>query len=117
VSTPRKDATWRELSLAGIIPDAGNAREYETGSWRTMRPIRDNEACTNCLQCWAYCPDVAMLCIEGNVKGSPIDYRYCKGCGICADVCPVDCIEMVVEGEASDEQRDAAIAAAKEARS
>jgi Pyruvate/2-oxoacid:ferredoxin oxidoreductase delta subunit len=23
------------------------------------------------------------------------DYRYCKGCGICADICPVEAVEMV----------------------
>jgi pyruvate ferredoxin oxidoreductase delta subunit len=26
-----------------------------------------------------------------------IDYAHCKGCGICAKVCPVSCIEMVKE--------------------
>lgn len=26
-----------------------------------------------------------------------IDYDYCKGCGICSNVCPVKAIEMVRE--------------------
>ncbi|MEM0469142.1 MAG: 4Fe-4S binding protein, partial [Pyrobaculum sp.] len=26
-----------------------------------------------------------------------IDYTYCKGCGICSDVCPAKAIEMVQE--------------------
>jgi pyruvate ferredoxin oxidoreductase delta subunit len=28
-----------------------------------------------------------------------IDYNYCKGCGICAEECPVDAIEMKMEVE------------------
>jgi Pyruvate/2-oxoacid:ferredoxin oxidoreductase delta subunit len=31
----------------------------------------------------------------GEVKKIPeIDYEYCKGCSICANECPVKCIEM-----------------------
>ncbi|MFP3162015.1 MAG: 4Fe-4S binding protein, partial [Acidilobus sp.] len=26
-----------------------------------------------------------------------VDYEYCKGCGICAEVCPTHAIEMVPE--------------------
>ncbi|AKB45854.1 Pyruvate:ferredoxin oxidoreductase, delta subunit [Methanosarcina sp. Kolksee] len=25
------------------------------------------------------------------------DYDYCKGCGICANECPADAIEMILE--------------------
>ncbi|MCK5239384.1 MAG: 4Fe-4S binding protein, partial [Candidatus Thorarchaeota archaeon] len=36
--------------------------------------------------------------------GTPhIDYDYCKGCGICSQVCPPKCIEMVRTGEAQKE--------------
>ncbi|NIV44438.1 MAG: hypothetical protein GWN33_09950, partial [Gammaproteobacteria bacterium] len=27
------------------------------------------------------------------------NYDYCKGCGICANECPVDAISMKLEGE------------------
>ena len=30
-------------------------------------------------------------------KMTGFDYQHCKGCGICAKVCPKKCIEMVKE--------------------
>jgi len=91
------DAGWRELPEAGIIPYAGNAEEYNTGDWRTHRPVHDPEKCTNCLICWINCPDSAIIVEDGKFK--EFDYEHCKGCGICAEVCPdkVKAITMVVE--------------------
>jgi 2-oxoacid:acceptor oxidoreductase delta subunit (pyruvate/2-ketoisovalerate family) len=37
--------------------------------------------------CWVYCPDMAIIVEDGRWK--EIDYDHCKGCGICAEVCPV----------------------------
>ncbi len=87
---------WREIPEGGLILEAGNAIQYKTGSWRSQRPIRDEEKCTSCLICWIYCPDSALLVENGKIKG--IDLEHCKGCGICAKECPVDAIEMVKEG-------------------
>lgn len=76
----------------------GSAAQNETGTWRTFRPIVDDEKCTYCMLCWFHCP-------EGCIKRVPdektvrIDYFYCKGDGICSDVCPADAIEMVREVE------------------
>ena len=86
---------WREIPEGGLILEAGNAIQYKTGSWRSQRPIRDEEKCTNCLICWIYCPDSAILVSDGEIKG--IDLEHCKGCGICAKECPVDAIKMVSE--------------------
>ena len=71
-----------------------------TGEWRAKRPIIDLSKCTPCKKqkdtcylCWLYCPD-------GTVKrGIPleIDLQYCKGCGVCAQVCPTKAIRMEVE--------------------
>jgi len=71
-----------------------------TGSWRVERPIIDMSKCTpakrqkaSCHLCWIYCPDgVVTKEIEPQ-----IDLEYCKGCGICAEECPVDAIAMVEE--------------------
>ncbi len=97
----KKQPGWKDIPIGGVILEAGNAVEYETGSWRAMRPIRDEEKCIQCLRCWIYCPDSAILVEEGKVVG--IDLEHCKGCGICAVECPpkVQAITMVLEIEAS----------------
>jgi pyruvate ferredoxin oxidoreductase delta subunit len=64
----------------------------KTGSWRTMKPIFHKDKCVKCLRCWIFCP-------EGTVKKNKdgtirIDMDYCKGCGICANVCKVKAITM-----------------------
>ncbi len=87
--------TWKEIPIGGLIDKAGSAKEYKTGEWRTFKPIRDEKKCINCLICWVYCPDSSILAKDGKMTG--FDYDYCKGCGICASVCPVKCIEMIKE--------------------
>ena len=90
---------WNDLPEGGIMPDAGNSVEYNTGDWRTDRPIWDKDKCISCLICWMFCPDSSIKVEDGKVVG--IDYDHCKGCGICAEECPpkVHAIEMKPEGD------------------
>lgn len=92
-----KQKGWKECLWGGLIDDAGNSVLYKTGDWRSQRPVRDQEKCTDCLQCWIVCPDASIIVEDGKIV--KIDYDYCKGCGICANVCPFDAIEIVQEGE------------------
>ena len=52
--------------------------------------------CFSCDNCYALCPDNAVLKI-GPPGEYVIDLDYCKGCGICVEECPAGAIEMVPE--------------------
>ena len=56
----------------------------------TFEIIADN--CTGCMLCAKYCPEKA---ITGE-KGSPhvIDKNKCVRCGVCADVCKFDAVDV-----------------------
>ncbi len=86
----------------GAIAAGGTMEQLYTGSWRTYRPITDFEKCTNCLLCWAFCPDSAVPVKDGERQAT--DLQYCKGCGICATECPVDAIVMKREDELSEDE-------------
>lgn len=79
----------------------------KTGEWRSSRPVIDESKCLPakqnkpaCFQCWLYCPEAVIS------KTIPIQINldYCKGCGICAKVCPAQAITMVDEVNVSPEQ-------------
>jgi pyruvate ferredoxin oxidoreductase delta subunit len=90
-----KGTGWKDLPIGGMIVEAGNAVRYRTGEWRAFRPEVDKDKCTNCLQCWVYCPDSSIVVKDEQMAGFDVD--HCKGCGICAATCPVSAIAMVSE--------------------
>jgi Pyruvate/2-oxoacid:ferredoxin oxidoreductase delta subunit len=44
--------------------------------------------CNGCLNCYYWCPDVAVHRDSRNGAGLEIDSMHCKGCGICVEECP-----------------------------
>ena len=68
----------------------------DTGSWRTLRPVVDEELCIQCGFCVIYCP---VQCMEMQGEGFIPDLKFCKGCGICANECPKKAIAMIKEGD------------------
>ncbi len=90
--------SWKsdEFPRGAIIPEAGNSHYYSTGGWRSERPHRDDDTCNQCLLCWIFCPDTAVVVRDEKVVDFDLD--HCKGCGICANECPVEAITMSPEG-------------------
>ncbi|MEA1992984.1 MAG: 4Fe-4S binding protein [Euryarchaeota archaeon] len=72
---------------------SGTTLYNKTGSWRSMKPVLDENKCIKCGTCWKFCPNA---CISAT-EYPEFDLEYCKGCGICAEECPVDAIKMVRE--------------------
>ncbi|MGZ5146940.1 MAG: NAD(P)-binding protein [Burkholderiales bacterium] len=52
--------------------------------------------CFECDNCYGVCPDNAVTKL-GPGKRFEFNYDYCKGCGLCAEECPCEAIEMVAE--------------------
>ena len=88
--------TSDQYPRGACIPTGGNSDDYVTGGWRSQRPFRDEDKCTQCLLCWVWCPDTSVVVKDEKVVDFDLD--HCKGCGICAHECPFDAIEMVPEG-------------------
>jgi pyruvate ferredoxin oxidoreductase delta subunit len=83
-------------------PAVGEAGK--TGDWRDSFPKIDREKCLPvrqnkpaCFLCWLYCPEAVI----SKTVPVQIDMEYCKGCGICAEICPARAITMVSEGSLS----------------
>ena len=69
----------------------------KTGEWRSLMPVIHHSKCIptkqkkpSCFLCWLYCPDAVIK------KTIPIqiNLEYCKGCGICMQICPAKAITM-----------------------
>ena len=91
------EKSWKEIPIGVLIVEPGTSKTYKTGSWRSFKPIWYEDRCIQCLACWNSCPEPSIFVEDGKVTG--IDYDFCKGCGICAKVCPkkANAIEMVPE--------------------
>jgi pyruvate ferredoxin oxidoreductase delta subunit len=87
--------SWKELLPGCVITEAGNAKAYRTGDWKSAHPVWNNQKCIKCGICYLFCP-------EGCIRQKEDSYfeanlYYCKGCGICARECWTEAINMVEE--------------------
>ncbi len=96
--TEEKD--YQKILASVQKPVEGEAGK--TGSWSTIKPKINLDKCivakmekNVCHFCWLYCPEPIIT----RTIPPRILYDYCKGCGICVEVCPHKAIEMVEESE------------------
>ena len=83
---------WQDLTEGLQIYEPATSKDFHTGEWRIDTPVWIEEKCTQCLLCVPYCPDICI--VVKDAKRTDFDYDHCKGCGICANVCPFGAIEM-----------------------
>ncbi|MDO8692259.1 MAG: 4Fe-4S binding protein [Dehalococcoidia bacterium] len=65
-----------------------------TADWRHQRPVTKVGKCCQCGTCYLFC---TTGCVSDRGTYFTADLEYCKGCGLCANLCPVSAIVMVRE--------------------
>ena len=66
----------------------------DTGDWRYQRPVVKAAKCSHCGTCYLFC---STGCVKDMGTHFAADLDYCKGCAVCARVCPMSAIAMVRE--------------------
>lgn len=93
----RKGGEYLVAKNLPVVPTAkaGSMAETPSGiTWRIQYPVVAKAACNMCLDCTLFCPDGAIAQQEGKLN---IKLSLCKGCGICANECKENAIQMVPE--------------------
>ncbi|MGQ9573511.1 MAG: 2-oxoacid:acceptor oxidoreductase family protein [Dehalococcoidia bacterium] len=107
VARPQPAYGYLNAPWGGMLPNPGNSAVKDLSASRQgFLPALVVDKCVHCGLCDFVCPDYCFVW-ETYTKddGKPgvrlvgIDYRYCKGCMKCVDVCPKDALVEVRETE------------------
>lgn len=102
-------------------PIGGINRSFGSTVKNDLSPSREGyiplflpEKCIHCGLCDSTCPDMVFQFMPGELRGKQamlnrgLDYRHCKGCLRCVDVCPTRALVVGKEQEHPDKQFDLA---------
>ncbi|MCD6385147.1 2-oxoacid:acceptor oxidoreductase family protein [Candidatus Sumerlaeota bacterium] len=104
---------YENAPIGGAITDFGNAYIKDlSGSRAGYVAVYYPEKCIHCGFCSFACPDFCIIFKEETdpktgkklmfMKG--IDYKHCKGCLRCVEVCPTEALRAEIEAEVSPEK-------------
>ncbi len=90
----KKNSIKNRNELGGVINN--QEKNYpQTGEWSQEKP-EVSARCIACGQCVKFCPEGAIEIkqIEGKNRAE-VNLKYCKGCRLCEETCPVEAIKMI----------------------
>ena len=97
---------WKTAPIGGVNPIPGSSvRNDLSASREGYLPLFEPEKCIHCGLCDSTCPDMVFQFFPGELKGRKtmlnrgLDYRFCKGCLRCVDICPTHALTRGEEKE------------------
>lgn len=94
LSDSKKQRGKKLSPYEGPWANTDELRTLETGDWRYQLPVVKANKCCKCGTCYLFC---SVGCIEDKGSHFAADLKYCKGCAVCAQVCPAKAIAMMRE--------------------
>lgn len=95
---------YKNAPCGGILPSRGSTSQNNLSLSRSgYMPKYIIEKCINCGLCDTTCPDMVFTFKEGEYMGKRAminqgpNYRYCKGCLRCVEICPTQALVAITE--------------------